>query len=310
LIIGILILACLLLPLLVEQPYYLYLINLTGIHAILILGLNLLVGFTGMVSLGHAGFFAIGAYLSTKIVMNLHLPWILGLLGGGTGALVGGLILGIPTNRMKDLTLSLVTLGFGISIYRVLMSWTSFTGGAIGITDVPPASLLGFSFKEAAASFYLIYGILGILLAVAASMAHMRVGRALLAIREDEVAASAMGINSRYYRIMAFAMSAFYCGCAGSLFAHYIGFVSPDSFTFHHSITFVSMVVVGGMGSVAGSFLGAAGLTLILEYFRTFSQYQLVLYGLSVILFVVFLPNGLAGLAEGIERRVSKLFQK
>ncbi len=188
------------------------------------------------------------------------------------------------------------------------MSWTSFTGGAIGITDVPPASLLGFSFKEAAASFYLIYGVLGILLVVAASMARMRVGRALLAIREDEVAASAMGTNARYYRIMAFAMSAFYCGCAGSLFAHYIGFVSPDSFTFHHSITFVSMVVVGGMGSVAGSFLGAAGLTLILEYFRTFSQYQLVLYGLSVILFILFLPKGLAGLAEGIERRLSKLF--
>lgn len=301
--------AYIILPMFLKQPYYIYLVNITGIHAIIILGLNILIGFTGMISLGHAGFFAIGAYISTKLVMDLHLPWILGFIGGALSALIVGILVGIPTNRIKDLTLALFTLGFGISIYRILMSWPSFTGGPIGITDVPPASIFGFQLKSASEMFYLIYAILGILVAITLGMARMRVGRALLAIKEDSVAASAMGINTLYYRITAFAVSAFYCGCAGSLFAHYIGYVSPDTFTFHHSITYVSMVVVGGMGSVAGSFLGAAGLTLILEYFRTFSQYQMVFYGISIILFVVFLPKGLAGLVEAGLGRLAKLTQ-
>jgi branched-chain amino acid transport system permease protein len=298
------------LPLFLEQPYYLYLVNITGIHSILILGLNILLGYTGMMSMGHAGFFAIGAYTSTKIVMSLHLPWVVGILGGALTSMVFGILVGIPTNRIKDLTLALVTLGFGITVYRVIMSWSSFSGGPIGITDVPPAAIFGLEFKTAKGMFYLIYAILAALVILTFEISKMRVGRAFMAIKEDSVAAATMGINTLYYRVTAFAISAFYAGCAGSLFAHYIGYVSPDTFTFHHSITYISMVVIGGMGSVAGSILGAAGLTLAFEYFRTFSQYQMVVYGLFIILFVMFLPKGIAGIFHTAYQKVSTYIRK
>ncbi len=252
--------------------YYIYLINIILVHVILAVGLNILVGFTGQISLGHAGFFAIGAYATALLITHLHLPFFIALILAGLTAAFFGFIIGLPALRLEGPYLAIATLGFGLSIMHVIGTWDIF-GGRMGI-HTPPLDLgipeVGISFvlKSDVSIYYLILVITIIMVIGARNLMKTRVGRAFVAIRDDDIAAEVMGVNLTIYKTMSFAVSAFYAGIAGGLFGFVLSFFDPFAFNLILSIIFLVMVVVGGLGSVLGAIMGA---TLI-----TYLQYDLL----------------------------------
>lgn len=254
------------------QSYYIYLINIILVHVILAVGLNILVGFTGQISLGHAGFFAIGAYATALLITYLHLPFFIALILAGLIAGFFGFIIGLPALRLEGPYLAIATLGFGLSIMHVIGTWDIF-GGRMGI-HTPPLDLgipeVGVSFvlKSDVSIYYLILVITIIMVVGARNLMKTRVGRAFVAIRDDDIAAEVMGVNLTIYKTMSFAVSAFYAGIAGGLYGFVLSFFDPFAFNLILSIIFLVMVVVGGLGSVLGAIMGA---TLI-----TYLQYDLL----------------------------------
>jgi len=252
--------------------YYIYLVNIILVHVILAVGLNILVGFTGQISLGHAGFFAIGAYATALLITHLHLPFFIALILAGLTAAFFGFIIGLPALRLEGPYLAIATLGFGLSIMHVIGTWDIF-GGRMGI-HTPPLDLgipeVGISFvlKSDVSIYYLILVITIIMVIGARNLMKTRVGRAFVAIRDDDIAAEVMGVNLTIYKTMSFAVSAFYAGIAGGLFGFVLSFFDPFAFNLILSIIFLVMVVVGGLGSVLGAIMGA---TLI-----TYLQYDLL----------------------------------
>jgi len=259
------------LPLLVPD-YYFYLFNIILVHVILAVGLNILVGYTGQISLGHAGFFAIGAYGTALLIMHANFPFFLALTAAGLIAAFFGLIIGLPALRLKGPYLAIATLGFGLAIMHVIGHWEVF-GGRMGI-QVPPLDIglpragLSLVLDTDVKIYYLILPIAVILVIGARNLMKTKLGRAFIAIRDDDVAAEVMGVNLTVYKGLSFAVSAFYAGIAGGLFGCVLGFFDPFTFNFLLSISFLVMVVVGGLGSVLGAVLGA---TLI-----TYLQYELL----------------------------------
>ena len=276
-----------------------------GVNIILAVSLNLVNGVTGQFSIGHAGFMALGGYTAAFISLRLQayqlhgvpdavthaLFLIAALIGGGLTSAVAGLVVGLPSLRLRGDYLAIVTLGFG-EIIRVMIENTEAVGGARGLSNIPPW-----------AGFFAVY--LGVFLTLLTSRRILGSthGRALLAIREDEVAAEAMGVDTTGYKVRAFVISAFFAGLAGGLFAHYQTNLAPKSFTFIKSIEVVVMVVLGGMGSVSGAVLSAALLTVLPEALRAFSEYRMVLYGLLLIALMILRPTGLFGTREIWELR-------
>lgn len=247
--------------------YYIYLLNLIMVHAILAVGLNILVGNTGQISLGHAGFFAIGAYGTVLLMSKLSVPFILALPLSGFIAAFFGFILGLPALRLKGPYLVIATLGFGLTITHVIGFWNIF-GGREGV-NAPPLDLgipkLGLScLLESDVSIYYLVLIITILMIVAAkNILQTRAGRAFVAIRDSDIAAEAMGVNLALYKTLAFAISAFYAGIAGGLFGFVLGFFDPSTFNIILSIIFLVMVVLGGLGSVMGAIMGATVVTYL-----------------------------------------------
>ncbi|MBI5526802.1 MAG: branched-chain amino acid ABC transporter permease [Deltaproteobacteria bacterium] len=242
-------------------PYYLYLANLIFIHTIVAVGLNLLVGYTGQISLGHAGFFAIGAYGTTLLVSKAGAPYPIALLAAGAAAALFGFLLGLPALRLKGPYLAIATLGFGLTITQVIGRWELF-GGHMGM-QVPKPSVLGLSFSSDR-SLYALAGAAAVFACLlAANLVKSRVGRAFMAIRDNDTAAAAMGVDIPAYKTLAFALSALYAGVAGGLMAPVLGFINPGMFNLFLSITFLAMVVVGGPGSIAGSVFGAVLITVL-----------------------------------------------
>jgi branched-chain amino acid transport system permease protein len=275
------------------------LVNL-GVNVILAVSLNVVNGFTGQFSIGHAGFMAVGAYTSAKITVALASVAISGLpvaLSDGLGflfalvcgmamAALAGLVVGLPSLRLRGDYLAIVTLGFG-EIIRVVIENTPFLGQATGIPGLPPRTDLLWVGVGAVAT-----------IAMARRLVGSTHGRALLAIREDEVAAEAMGVDTTGYKVRAFVLAAAFAGLAGGLSVHYILLVSPRMFTFVRSMEVVAMVVLGGMGSVTGSVIAASLLTLSLEWLRGVDQYRMVLYALMLIVLMLTRPSGLFGTRE------------
>jgi len=248
-------------------PYYLFLINLIMVHVILAVGLNILVGSTGQISLGHAGFFALGAYGTALLMAKLHLPFLLALPLAGFIAAFFGFILGLPALRLEGPYLAIASLGFGLTITHIIGRWVVF-GGRMGI-QAPPLDLgipqMGFSWvvNSDMGKYFLILLITLFMVVVARNIMKTRVGRSFVAIRDSDIAAEVIGINLTFYKTMAFMISAFYAGIAGGLFGFVLGFFDPFTFTLILSIIFLIMVVVGGLGSIFGSIIGAALITYL-----------------------------------------------
>jgi branched-chain amino acid transport system permease protein len=274
--------------------YLLHLAILAGIFIILAVSLNLIIGYAGQVSLGHAAFFGIGAYASTLTALNWHFPYLLAALAAMLFTGVCGLALGLPTLRLKEDYLAIVTLGFGVIIDLVMRN-LEITGGPDGIVGIPSPVILGLSFRPPV--LYLLLVILGVAFTLLFTylLVNSYHGRALRAIRDHETTAQVMGINSPAYKVAVFALSAALAGLAGSLFAHYLRHINYESFGLHTSILILCMVVLGGMGSVAGSVVGAVILTALPETLRQFQAYQDLIYGGLLVALLVLRPQGLLG---------------
>ena len=282
-----------------------------GIYIILGLGLNLLTGYAGLVSLGHAGFFAIGAYTSALLLMRLEAPFMLALLCGAVLAAASGFLLGLPTLRLSGNYLTIVTLGFGEIIRMVIMNWQSVTNGTLGLSRIPSASIFGQPLTLQNNGLYFLTLALVVLTALACHViVNSRTGRAFLAIKQDPIAATMMGIRITRFKILAFVLSAFITGIAGSVHASFVGFIDQNTFTFDVSVLILSVVIVGGMGTMRGMFLGAAILIIFPEASRFLMDYRFVVYGLLLIVMMRFRPQGLLGWKSRLPYKMPKALRQ
>lgn len=297
-------LVCLYVP---GGSYYTNVANMIAINAIVAVGLNILVGYTGQISLGHAGFFAIGAYVQALLVAQLGVPLLPALLVAGLVAAAFGFLLGLPALRLEGPYLAIATLGFGLVIIQVIGRMDVF-GGRMGLSVAPPGitdwirdQISNFVSVERAAdasntAIYIIAVPLAVLMTIAAvNLMKTKIGRAFVAIRDSEIAAEAIGVNLMLYKTAAFAVSAFYAGLAGGLYAHAMGFINPESFDMRLSITFLAMVVVGGLGSILGSHLGALAMTLLPLSLTAVKDVPEIIYGGILVIIILFEPLGLRG---------------
>ncbi len=274
-------------------------ITLIGINIILAVSLNLITGFTGQFTLGHAAFMAIGAYVSAIFTAKFGQPFIVAIIASGIAASIAGVIIGIPTLRLKGDYLAIATLGFG-EIVRILALNIDYIGGAIGFNDIPQYTNWTWIFAMTVLTVVLISNFI--------KSYH---GRACISIRENEIAAEAMGINTTFYKVLAFAIGAFFAGIAGALYANYFYFIKPDSFGFMKSIDILVIVVFGGMGSIPGSILGAILLSVISSFLQNIPDLRMVIYAVILFLIMVYKPTGLLGKSEfkflkkGVKRNVS-----
>ncbi|MCX5717816.1 MAG: branched-chain amino acid ABC transporter permease [Nitrospirae bacterium] len=275
---------------------------LSGIYIILAQGLNIVVGFTGLLNLGFVAFYAIGAYsyalLNTKLGMGFwaSLPLSVMLVT------LSGFILAIPALRLRGDYLAIVTLGFGEIVRLVLNNWDSFTKGPNGIGGIEPPNIFGMQISKLGHFYYFI--IIFVLLAVfiIRRVSASRIGRAWIAIREDEIASSSIGINTTAYKLYSFAFGAFWAGLAGVLFAAKMQFVSPESFTFMESVLVLCMVILGGLGSIPGVVLGAIILVMLPEMLREVQLYRMLALGSGLVMLMIFRPQGLMG-GKGVSFR-------
>jgi branched-chain amino acid transport system permease protein len=292
------------LPLGLPNDYYLTVLIVAGFHTIVTMGLNLLMGYAGQVSLGHAAFYGIAAYTTGILTAKFHWPVAAGIAAGIALVLVVAAGIAVPTLRLRGHYLAMGTLGFGVIVYIVLNEATGLTGGPSGLTGIPKLTIAGFPVATDLGFYYVVWGAALLLFLLAQNLVRSRLGRALRAIHTSETAAAVLGVDTERYKIGVFILSALYAAVAGALYAHYVSFVSPGSFGFHASIQFVTMVVLGGMGSLWGAVAGAVFLTALPEVLRAIEDYDILLYGGLLILCMIFLPGGLA---EGTERLVRAL---
>lgn len=293
-------------PLLVTDRFLLKVFTFAGINALVIVGLALLFGHAGQVSLGHAAFVGLGAYTCAFCTVQLHWPWLLAFATSGALAAAGGLILALPSLRLKGHYLAMATLGFGLLMTLAFTEATPLTGGVDGMGGIPFPSLGPLQISDAASLYWLVWGAVAVAVVAAFNMTSLRPGRAMRAIHGSELGAQACGVDIVGVKVRTFVVSALLAGLAGALYASVVGFISPSVFTFSASIGFLAMAVLGGTGSLAGPIATAVLLTL-LQYLdalipgiprttaQTLQEYQEDIYGLAIILVVIFAPGGLAG---------------
>ncbi|MBI1845382.1 MAG: branched-chain amino acid ABC transporter permease [Candidatus Rokubacteria bacterium] len=283
--------------------YFVFLATLILVNGIVAIGLNLLTGYTNQLSFGHAGFLAIGAY--TGALLTIHVPALpvpLTLLLAGLATALVGLALGLPCLRLEGLYLAMATLAFGFVVVEAILNLDGLTRGNDGLR-VPLARLGAVALASDASRYYLALVVAALMLAAALSLVRTRTGRAFLAIRESEIAAQASGVNVAKYKTVAFVLSAFYTGVAGGLFAFVIGFLSPDAFDVFLSVDFLVMVIVGGLGSVAGSMVGAAIVTVLQDSLAAFQNYRPLIFGAIMVACMLFMPGGVASAVRLGRRR-------
>lgn len=266
-------------------------IMIIGINIILAVSLNLTTGFLGQLALGHAGFMGIGAYGAAIATMNMNIgsdtaQLLISIVIGGIIAAIFGVLIGVPALRLEGDYLAIITLGFGEMI-RVIVNNLEITGGAKGLNGIPP--LTKFSHVYWVAVFTVI---------VIVTLIKSRHGRSIVSIRENEIAANAVGVPTAFYKVFGFVLSAFFAGIAGGLYAHYMTILAPAKFGFMYSIEILVIVVLGGMGSITGSIVAAIILTLLPEALRGLSEYRLLIYAVLLIVMMLFRPSGLFGTKE------------
>ena len=281
------------------DDYAVTVLILTGINMILAVSLNLVNGYTGQFSLGHAGFMAIGAYASSALslfagpkllemmggtnAVTEGVLFAIALLVGGSMAALFGLMVGVPSLRLRGDYLAIVTLGFG-EIIRVVIQNTEALGGPRGMNMMPPATNLFWTFGLATVTIYIV-----------SNLVDSTYGRGFLAVRDDEIAAEAMGINTTRYKVLAFVIGSFFAGVAGALYAHYITYITPEGFNFMKSVDVVVMVILGGMGNNVGVAASAVLLTVLNEKLRDFEEYRMIIFSLLLVLMMILRPQGLLG---------------
>ncbi len=270
--------------------------SLAFLYVMLALGLNIVVGIAGQLVLGYAAFYAVGAYTYALLNQYLGLGFWTCLPIAGFITVIAGLLLAFPVLRLRGDYLAIVTLGFGEIVRLLLINWANFTGGNRGIANIPRPGLFGLELSPEASTIYIYYLCLFaaiITIIIVARLINSRVGLALQALREDEIASEAMGIDLRKIKLSAFALGSCWAGFAGVLFAARNSYINPTSFTFMDSAMILSMVVLGGMGSIVGVALAALVLTLLPEYLRAFSEYRMLIFGLLMVTMMVFRPQGI-----------------
>jgi len=308
-----LVLAALTLPLWVTLPYFQHLIILALIWVVLAQGQNLIQGFTGYVSIAQAGFMGIGAYGSTLLSVKLGWPIWLTMVAAPLVTAALAVLAGYPSLRVKGHYFAIVTLAYNMVIFIVLMTWSSLTGGEAGISNVPrPPSVAigGFVWDLAGRVGYYYLTLIAAALAtlLCALILHSRVGRVLLAIRQNEALIEAAGVQAWRYKLFAFVISASLAGLAGALYAHFIGFLNPDAFGVDHSLNAILAVILGGSGTLSGPVVGAFAVVFLPEYLRVAENYRLVIYGFILVAATIFMPRGLVPLvAQGIRALAARV---
>jgi len=287
--------ALLTLPLWLASAYHLHVVIMAGIFTILALSLNLLLGYAGQLSLGHAAFFGIGAYTSALLALRLEWPFWLGLPGAAAVAGLAGWAIGRLALRVRGAYFVLVTISFAGVISLVSVNWMELTNGPLGLPGVPAPALAGLSFRTKFAYYYLVLAAAAGSYLVCHRLVGSRLGRAFLALRENEPLAESVGVDPTRTLVLAAVVSAAMAGVAGGLYAHYTRFVSPEVFLFSYTVTMVIMVVAGGKGTLAGPVVGAVLFTVLPEALREAMawQWQMLAYGVLLVLLVFFLPRGI-----------------
>ena len=262
-------------------------VTLLAINCIAAMGVSLFTGFTGIFTLGHAGYMAVGAYTTAILTIKLHVPWALAIIAGGILAMIVAYLIGLPTLKLVGDYYTIASLGLGEAIRLIIENWNSVTRGARGYPGIP-----GFTTMPVAVGFMIVMAI-GMFFLI-----NSNYGRAFKACRDDYIAASLLGFNTSRYRVFSLAISGFYCGVAGALLGGFMLFIQPVMFDMAKSTELVSTVVFGGLGSMSGCLLGTTILTLVTELFRPISQYRMLIYGLVLVLVMVLRPEGLMGTRE------------
>ncbi|MEW6053408.1 MAG: branched-chain amino acid ABC transporter permease [Nitrospirota bacterium] len=297
----VLVLLFVLFPLLSNSSYTLTIGIFAGINSLVAIGLCILMGYAGQVSLGQAGFYGIGAYVSSILSLHAGLPVILSAVCGMIVAAFAAVILAVPALRLKGHYLAVATLGFGEIIYIILNEWGP--GGPSGFGDIPHVSVLGYTLVSTEEYFYLIWVLVTAVMFFSINLIKSRTGRALRAIHDSELACNAMGLNVTAIKIKVFILSAVYASLAGSLYAHYVTFISPSSFSLFYSILVLMMVIVGGITNLWGAIIGAVVITVLPELLRKFEELDVLVYGLILTLTLMFFRKGLVPLiAEKLKK--------
>ncbi len=299
------------------DQYWVYMACLVGIHIVSVTGLNILTGFTGLVSLGHAAFMAVGAYTVAMLEIHLGTPFVLNLIAGGLVASAVGVLVGIPSRRVKGLYLAIATIAAAVILHFVFANFP-WLGGTRGLS-MPPATLFGYQIAQPSQVYWLILPVAVLSIVGAANLFRTRIGRAFIAIRDRDISAEVLGIPLLRYKLLSFALSSFYAGVAGGLWAYFFRVVTPESFPLIYSIFFLAAVIVGGMGTILGGILGAVFMTMVPEVLKILvgwvtpfypnavqllSPIRTIVFGALIVLFLLFEPQGLAE----IWRRVRRFF--
>ena len=297
-------------PYVCDSPYLVYVLCLVGIYSMLALGLSLLLGYAGQISLGHAGFFCIGAYCSGIIATKTDLNLWVGVLIAALITSLVAFIISFPILRLRGYFLALATLGFGEIIVVLVNENRWLTKGPFGITQIPSLSLGGFEFDSYAKFYYLIWLALGLMFIFSKNIVDSREGRAMRAISVNDLVASTLGINTARFKVKVFVLSAAFAGIAGSFYAFFMTAISPSDFTINLSLLIIMMVIIGGMGDLAGAILGAFVLTGISEALSQYKEYSLSFYGLLLVMLLVFMPDGIYVGLKHLVRRCSALMAR
>jgi len=310
---GILFFILMAFPFLIDR-YYVAIVNSAAIAAIGALGLNILIGYTGQVSIGHAAFLAIGAYVSVILTGKCGLPFLVALPLSGVLAAFGGLVIAIPSLRLRGLYIAMATLAYNFIIEFIVAHW-EMVGADVGI-EVESAHILGLEINTETRFYFLVIVILSLVVFFTRNLLRTKIGRSFIAIRDRDLSAELIGINIAKYKVLSFTIGSFYAGIAGSLFAHYTNYITPENFSVTISIEYIAIVIMGGLGSIVGTLFGALFISLIPEGIRMvtdmlrdsypmvaerFVDFNLGIFGLIIVCFLIFEPEGLYGIWKNIK---------
>ena len=287
------------------QQYLLTLLNFVCMYMISVSGLDILFGYSGQISLGHAAFYAAGAYTSALLTTKLGVPVWIAIAAACLVSLILGIIVALPASKLIHHFLALLTISVGQLVYIVL-SRAEFTNAMTGIRSIPKISHFGFQLKSKYAFLIFMILMVALFLLIKQRIVYSRVGRAFQAIRENPVAANGIGINVQKYKIMAFAISAVFTGFAGAMYAHFVGFISPETFTSSQSVMFLTMLLFGGMGTFSGPLIGATIVTFLNESLQVLGSYRMMVYGAFILAVLLFLPHGISGIIDILRQRLTR----
>ncbi len=292
-------------PFVISNTYYLHIAIMVGVYVILSLSLNLITGFTGQLCLGHSAFFGIGAYVGALTMIRFGINFFLAMLISFAVTGIFGILLGVPTLRLRGDYLAIVTLGFGEIVNLVLVNWDAVTNGPMGIRSIPNPSIFGFQIEGRMLFYYLALVLVILVYFLMNRLINSGFGMAMQTIKSDDIAAESIGIYPVKYKLIAFVLSSGIAGIAGCFYASYVSYISPTTFVYNTSVTILAMVVLGGLGSLAGSVIGATVLTIIPEFLRFISDYRMLIFGALMVVMMIYKPEGF----WGVSRRVKNIYK-